>query len=102
MPPVTGMLSDEQIAAALTYIRREWGHTASAVTASDVRETRQSQTHKGPWTEAELSGLLAGGGGRIFVVARTNLSDGADDRAGGQRAVADDRGDGKIAGHAGP
>jgi mono/diheme cytochrome c family protein len=64
MPPVVGMLSDEQIAAALTYIRREWGHTASAVTASDVRETRQSQTHKGPWTEAELSGLLAGGGGR--------------------------------------
>ena len=32
--------------------------------ASDVRETRQSQTHKGPWTEAELSQLLASGGGR--------------------------------------
>ena len=62
MPPVTGMLSDDQIAAVLTYIRREWGHTASPVTATEVRETRQSTTHKGPWTEAELTGMLAGGG----------------------------------------
>jgi mono/diheme cytochrome c family protein len=62
MPPLTGALSDDQIAAVLTYIRREWGHTASAVTPVEVRETRQSTLHKGPWTEAELSGMLAAGG----------------------------------------
>ena len=27
MPPLGASLSDDQIAAALTYIRREWGHT---------------------------------------------------------------------------
>ena len=64
MPPLYGALSDEQIASVLTYIRREWGHTASAVTPTEVRETRQSTTHKGPWTETELSGMLAAGGGR--------------------------------------
>jgi mono/diheme cytochrome c family protein/glucose/arabinose dehydrogenase len=63
MPPLAGTLSDAQIAAALTYIRREWGHMASPVNEIDVRELRQSTTtHKGPWTEAELSALLAGGG----------------------------------------
>jgi mono/diheme cytochrome c family protein/glucose/arabinose dehydrogenase len=63
MPPLAGTLSDAQIAAALTYIRREWGHTASAIGEVEVRELRQSTTtHKSPWTEAELSGLLAGGG----------------------------------------
>ena len=35
MPPLGSALSDDQIAATLTYIRREWGHTASAVDASD-------------------------------------------------------------------
>jgi mono/diheme cytochrome c family protein/glucose/arabinose dehydrogenase len=63
MPPLAGTLSDAQLAAALTYIRREWGHTASPISEIDVRELRQSTTtHKGPWTEAELSGMLAGGG----------------------------------------
>ena len=33
MPPLGGTLTDEQIAAVLTYIRREWGHTASPVEA---------------------------------------------------------------------
>ena len=31
MPPLGGALSDEQIASVLTYIRREWGHTAPPV-----------------------------------------------------------------------
>jgi mono/diheme cytochrome c family protein len=63
MPPLAGTLSDAQIAAVLTYIRREWGHTAPAVAEIDVRELRQSTSfHKQPWTEAELSALLAGGG----------------------------------------
>ena len=57
MPPLAGALSDAQIAAALTYIRREWGHTAPPVAEIDVRELRQSTSfRKTPWTEAELSG----------------------------------------------
>ncbi len=66
MPPLAGALSDAQIAASLTYIRREWGHTAPPVAEIDVRELRQSTSfRKTPWTEAELSGMLAGGrGGR--------------------------------------
>jgi mono/diheme cytochrome c family protein len=63
MPPLAGTLTDAQIAAVITYIRREWGHTASPVTEIEVRELRQSTSwHKGPWTEAELSGMVAGGG----------------------------------------
>ena len=62
MPPLVGTLTDEQIAAALTYIRREWGHTAAPISAIEVRETRQSSVHKGPWTETELAAQLAGGG----------------------------------------
>ena len=38
MPPLGSALTDEQIAAALTYIRREWGQTASAVDLRTVTE----------------------------------------------------------------
>ena len=63
MPPLSGALTDAQMAAALTYIRREWGHTASAISEGDVREVRQSTSYrKTPWTEAELAAMLGGGG----------------------------------------
>ena len=62
MPPLGGALSDEQIASVLTYIRREWGHTASPVAPDDVREVRGlTKTRTRPWTDAELQ---AGRGGR--------------------------------------
>jgi mono/diheme cytochrome c family protein/glucose/arabinose dehydrogenase len=62
MPPLASALSDDQIAAVLTYIRREWGHTASAVAAADVREIRGlTKTRSRPWTDAELP---QGRGGR--------------------------------------
>ena len=35
MPPLGASLTDEQVAAALTYVRREWGHTAPAVNPDD-------------------------------------------------------------------
>ena len=63
MPPLA-TLTDEQIASVLTYIRREWGHTASAVVVDDVLETRQlTASRKRPWTEEELSRMLGGRGG---------------------------------------
>jgi mono/diheme cytochrome c family protein/glucose/arabinose dehydrogenase len=59
MPPLGFVLSDDQIAAALTYIRREWGHTASAVDASTVKDIRGLTTGRSrPWTAEELSQLL--------------------------------------------
>ncbi|WP_395735423.1 c-type cytochrome [Prosthecobacter sp.] len=57
MPPLP-QLSDEDIAGVLTYIRREWEHTASPVdtkTVSTIRE--QSKSHMTMWTEQELKNL---------------------------------------------
>jgi hypothetical protein len=55
MPP-TCMLTDDQIAAVLTYVRREWGNTASAVDVATVKEIRGlTVSHTRPWTEAELA-----------------------------------------------
>ncbi|NUR54467.1 MAG: hypothetical protein HOQ29_08470 [Acidobacteria bacterium] len=63
MPPLAGALNDEQIAALLTYVRREWGHTASAVATEDVREIRGlTKTRTRPWTDAELSTSRGRGG----------------------------------------
>jgi len=63
MPPLGPALSDEQIAAALTYIRRAWGHTGSAVDPLNVMEVRGlSKGRTRPWTDQELQ--AAGRGGR--------------------------------------
>ena len=63
MPPLN-MLTDDQIAAVLTYVRREWGNAASAVDPATVKEIRGlTASHTRPWTEAELSRLLTGRGG---------------------------------------
>ncbi len=63
MPPLGSALNDEQIASVLTYIRREWGHTASAVAPDDVQEIRGlTKTRTRPWTDAELP--VGGRGGR--------------------------------------
>lgn len=61
MPPFRATYTDEQIASVLTFLRREWGHTASPVSAAEVQEVRGlTASHKKPWTEAELAPLLAG------------------------------------------
>jgi mono/diheme cytochrome c family protein/glucose/arabinose dehydrogenase len=63
MPPLGPALSDEQIAAALTYIRRAWGHTGAAVDPLNVMEVRGlSKGRTKPWTDQELQ--AAGRGGR--------------------------------------
>ncbi|HEV2294913.1 MAG TPA: c-type cytochrome [Tepidisphaeraceae bacterium] len=49
-------LSDEDIAAALTYIRREWEHDATPVTPEDVAEIRARYADRlEAWTASELS-----------------------------------------------
>ena len=65
MPPLGASLTDEQIAGVLTYIRREWGHAASAVAPDDVKEIRgMTASRTRPWTEDEISRLTGRGGGR--------------------------------------
>lgn len=56
MPPV--QLSDERMAAVLTYVRRAWGHTASTVDLALIREVRGASTGRSrPWTDAELEAV---------------------------------------------
>jgi mono/diheme cytochrome c family protein len=53
MPSVS--FSDEDVAAILTYVRREWGHGAEPVlpaTIARVRAATKGRTQ--PWTIAEL------------------------------------------------
>jgi mono/diheme cytochrome c family protein len=55
MPPLGSTLSDDQIAAVLTYVRREWGQTGSAVDAATIAAVRrQTAGRTRPWTDAEL------------------------------------------------
>ena len=63
MPPLGSVLSDDQVAAALTYIRREWGHTATPIAPSSVGDVRTATNGRTrPWTAEEL--LQIDGGGR--------------------------------------
>lgn len=55
MPPLGQSMTDEQIAAVLTYVRRSWGNEASAISPDQVAEARGSEgDRRQAWTEAEL------------------------------------------------
>jgi mono/diheme cytochrome c family protein len=59
MPPVGQIFTDEQIAAVLTYVRREWGQTGAPVDPAAVNAVRAATKGRSrPWTETELSALL--------------------------------------------
>jgi mono/diheme cytochrome c family protein len=61
MPPLGNALTDDQIASVLTYVRREWGHSASAVDPTVVIATRKATADRTrPWTNDELTALLGG------------------------------------------
>jgi mono/diheme cytochrome c family protein len=54
MPPF-GVLTDDQVSSLVTYVRREWGNTASPVTPEFVHGVRtEIVTHGEPWTQDEL------------------------------------------------
>jgi mono/diheme cytochrome c family protein/glucose/arabinose dehydrogenase len=58
MPPIGSKLSDEQIANVLTYVRREWGQTATPVDADTVKSVRALSIGRSrPWTDDELMKL---------------------------------------------
>ena len=59
MTPWRDTLTDQQIAAVITYVRtqKEWGHNASPVAPEEVaaiRKKTKDRTASGPWTVAEL------------------------------------------------
>lgn len=58
--PAMGVLPDDQLAAIFTYIRREWGHTASPIDAEAVKRVREAVADRqDAWTQVELLKLPA-------------------------------------------
>lgn len=59
--PTLAVLSDEQIADLLTYVRHEWDHNARPITATSVaRVRREVGDRQAAWTEKELLAIPAG------------------------------------------
>jgi mono/diheme cytochrome c family protein len=59
MAPLGGRLSDAQIAEVLTYVRKSWGNTGSAVSADEVARVRAAFSgRETAWTAKELEPLL--------------------------------------------
>lgn len=57
MPP-WAQLSDEQIAAVLTYIRSEWGNAAPPITVDYVRKMREATAGRvDPWSQKDLQAI---------------------------------------------
>ena len=55
MPPQEAMLTDEKIAAVITYVRASFGNKAAAVKPEVVAEARKKFMSKSTmWSEAEL------------------------------------------------
>jgi mono/diheme cytochrome c family protein len=64
MPPLGATLTDEQIAGALTFIRRQWGNAAGPVDPGTVKEIRAATTGRTrPWTNDELLAIAGAGRG---------------------------------------
>jgi mono/diheme cytochrome c family protein/glucose/arabinose dehydrogenase len=56
MPPMGAALTDEQVAGVVTYIRREWEHTASPVTVESVASIRaEHKDRTKAWTAEEIA-----------------------------------------------
>ena len=53
--PALGVFDDDQIAAILTFVRREWGHAANPIEPELVKAVRaETEKREEAWTEAEL------------------------------------------------
>jgi mono/diheme cytochrome c family protein len=60
MTPFGDQLSDEQIAAIITYERSSWGNSASKITAEQVASVRAAtKTQTTPWSPDDLKGLIS-------------------------------------------
>lgn len=55
MPAFGATLSDGEIAAVVSYIRKEWSNSASAISIDNVKQLRSlNKGRSAPWTAAEL------------------------------------------------
>jgi mono/diheme cytochrome c family protein/glucose/arabinose dehydrogenase len=55
MPPLGASMTNEQVAAVLSFIRQSWGNDAPPIDANSVLEVRGATTGRTkPWTDAEL------------------------------------------------
>jgi mono/diheme cytochrome c family protein len=53
------VMTDEEVAAVLTYVRSSWGNSASAITAAEVAAERQATaSHTGAMTAELLKPLM--------------------------------------------
>ncbi|MDQ3213733.1 MAG: cytochrome c, partial [Acidobacteriota bacterium] len=58
MPGIGSVLTDEQIASVLTYVRRDWGQAGTPVDAAAVTAVRAVTTDRTrPWTNEELAAV---------------------------------------------
>jgi nitrite reductase (NO-forming) len=65
MPPQEALLTDEKIAAAITYVRGSFGNTFSSVSPEVVKETRAKFIdRKTSWAEADLKAWPEAGGAK--------------------------------------
>lgn len=73
--------TDDELASVLTYVRREWGHTASPVTENDVRAARERvRERRGPLDARALAAWGTRGpieGWRALGDALWSVEDGA-------------------------
>lgn len=55
MPPLGGAMSDEEVAAVLTYVRQSFGNRAAPVPLAAVKEWRLAFAHRTtPWSEKDI------------------------------------------------
>jgi mono/diheme cytochrome c family protein len=60
MPPLGATLTDTDVAAVLTYVRREWGQTGTPVEPDAVAAVRkETSSRQRPWTTDELEKLMS-------------------------------------------
>lgn len=58
MPAMGAALSDEDLAAALSYIRQSWGNKASAITPEQVKAVKaEVGARTQPWTAEQLNAV---------------------------------------------
>ena len=58
MPAMGAALSDDDLAAVLTYIRQSWGNKASAITPEQVKAVRAAVGNRTqPWTAEQLNAV---------------------------------------------
>lgn len=59
MPPFGRQLSNDELAAVISYIRDEWGNSASSVTVTDIENYRERHPQRSSWKASDLASSQA-------------------------------------------